>query len=111
MKKLSPEAEKLRTSILSQFTFDDDAALAILETGLRALDLMNAAQKVVDKDGLTVQGDRGGVKAHPLLAVIRDQRAQFMAAVKQLRLNIDDGEIRKPGRPTSFERFRAGKGI
>ena len=50
---------------------------------------MHGAQAVVDKQGLTVSGDRGQIKAHPLLSVIRDSRAQFLMALKHLNLDIE----------------------
>lgn len=109
LKKLSSKARKLRKGILEQFVFEDDASLAILDTAVRAFDLMNEAQAVVDEEGLTVQGDRGGVKAHPLLQVIRDQRAQFLAALKSLKLDIETGEGNGPGRPTDFEFRKKGR--
>ena len=96
--KLSSNADKLKKSIIADYGIDDDAGLAILQTALEAYDLFHSAQKVVDKDGLTVQGDRGGVKAHPLLSVIRDARAQFLAGLKALNLDLEPLQ-KGPGRP------------
>jgi hypothetical protein len=110
MKKLSDESENLKSKILEQFVFQDDASLEILQTGLEARDLYHEAQEQVDMDGLTVSGDRGGCKAHPLLAVIRDQRAQFLAAMKLLlHLDVAGIESQGPGRPSDYDRFKAGK--
>jgi hypothetical protein len=111
MKKLSTEAEKLKKSILDQFSFEDDASIAILQTAMQAFDLMNEAQAIVDEAGLTVQGDRGGIKAHPLLPVIRDARAQFLAGLKALHLELEPATSKGPGRPTVYERYMSGKGI
>jgi len=89
MKKLSKEALKLRESILKEFVIDDGAGKAILNTALMAYDLMNDAQAVVDAEGMTVSGDRGNVKSHPLLATIRDARSQFLMGLKHLNLEVD----------------------
>lgn len=65
MKKLSKEATKLKKAILKEYAITDDAGISILQTAMEAFDLMHGAQTVVDKQGLTVAGDRGGIKAHP----------------------------------------------
>jgi P27 family predicted phage terminase small subunit len=98
MKKLSKEAAKLKNAIMKEYDISDDAGISILQTAMEAKDLMHAAQAVVDKQGLTVAGDRGGIKAHPLLSVIRDARAQFLMALKNLNLDLEPLRD-KPGRP------------
>lgn len=98
MRKLSKQAIKLKKGILKEYDISDEAGNAILQAGLEAFDQMHEAQRVVDKDGLTVRGDRGQIKAHPLLSVIRDSRAQFLMALKHLNLDIEP--LRDtPGRP------------
>jgi len=89
---------RLKKSILTEYDISDEAGLAILQTALEAHDLMHEAQKVVDRDGLTVRGDRGQIKAHPLLSVIRDARSQFLMALKHLNLDIEPLQ-HGPGRP------------
>lgn len=110
MKDLSEQAESLKQAILQDFDDWGDAELAILQTGLEAYDLLHECQAVVETDGLTVQGDRGGVKAHPLLSTIRDSRAQFLMALKHLKLDAGAMQQKSPGRPTAYDRARAGKG-
>ncbi len=102
---LSEPAHRLKKAILEQFVFEDDASLAILDSGIQAFDLMSAAQAQVVAEGLTVPGDRGGKKAHPLLSVVRDARSGFLQAMKALRLEIgaDEKVSRGPGRPTWYE--------
>jgi len=96
IKKLSTQAEKLKKAILKEYDITDEAGIAILQTAVEAMDLMRQAQRVVTKDGLTVKGDRGQIKAHPLLSVIRDQRAQFLMALKHLNLDLEP--LRDKGR-------------
>ena len=101
MKKLSKEAAKLKRAILKEYDISDEAGIAILQTAMDAFDAMHDAQVLVDTQGLTVFGDRGQIKAHPLLSVIRDARAQFLMALKHLNLDIEplrDGRGRPPGR-------------
>jgi len=87
--KLSTHAAKLKKSIIEEYDIVDQAGIAILQTAIEALDLMRRAQKEVEKDGLTVKGDRGQIKAHPLLSVIRHQRSQFLSALKALNLDLE----------------------
>jgi P27 family predicted phage terminase small subunit len=99
MKKLSVEARKLKESLIEEYSIVDKACLLLLNTAMEAYDEFQKAKAVVDKDGLTVRGDRGGIKSHPLLATIRDCRSQFLTAIKMLNLDIipsNDG----PGRPS-----------
>lgn len=101
MKKLSKEATKLKKGILKEYDISDEAGIAILQTAMEAYDMNHEAQKIVDKQGLSVRGDRGQIKAHPLLSVIRDSRAQFLMALKHLNLDIEplqSGPGRPPGR-------------
>jgi len=100
MKKLSKEATKLKNGILKEYDITDKAGVAILKTAIEAFELMHSATAEIDKDGLTVKGDRGQVKAHPLLSVIRDSRAAFLAGLKALQLDLEPikGIGRPPGR-------------
>ena len=98
MKKLSKESAKMKKSFMQEYAINDDYGLILLQTAMEARDVMILAQKQVDIDGLTVAGDRGQLRAHPLLTTIRDARSQFMMALKHL--NIDILPLRdKPGRP------------
>jgi hypothetical protein len=64
----------------------DDAALAVLQSALEAKDRADKARAILDKEGLTTAGDRGGQKAHPCCAIERDARAAFLAAMRFLKL-------------------------
>jgi hypothetical protein len=99
LKDLSPESLALKELILKEYGDDDPVFNAILDAGLRALDLYHEAQSRVDEEGLTIRGDRGGLKAHPLLDTIKSARSQFFAAMKQLKIDLPDDELRGPGRP------------
>ncbi len=98
MSKLSRRAAKFKREIQKEYVITDEAGLAILQTAAEAYDAMHAAQAVVDEQGLTVKGDRGQIKAHPLLSVIRDARSSFLAALRALNLDLEPLRDR-PGRP------------
>jgi len=101
MKKLSKEATKLKNSLAKEYDIGDEAGRLLLQTAFEAYDEFQDAKVIVDRDGLTVRGDRGGIKSHPLLSVIRDARGQFLMALKALNLDLEplrDGRGRPPGR-------------
>jgi hypothetical protein len=104
--KLSHSAKKLQAACEEQFDGWDSAKQAIFLEGLKARDFAQKCIKIVEKEGLTVAGDRGGTKAHPLLAAIRDSRAQFLMAMKMLKLNVDESSEKAPGRPTNFQLWK-----
>lgn len=96
--RLSAEARKVKKDILEEYSIDDAAGLRILETACEAFDRMRAAQKEIRRDGMTVTDRWGQVKAHPLCSVERDARAQFLAALKHLNLDVEPLKS-GPGRP------------
>jgi hypothetical protein len=87
--------------IVSDFAMADDVAgLAILTSALEALDRANQARDILTREGLTVQGDRGGLRTHPCVQTERDNRAAFFQGMKLLRLDCQTEPIRSgPGRP------------
>ena len=95
---LSKEAHKLQLNILREYEISDGAGLAILKTALESFDRMNEAREIISKEGLQVCDRFGQLKAHPLLVIERDSRSQFLAALKQLNLDLEP--LRDaPGRP------------
>ena len=95
--KHSKEAMKLVKALRGEYAIGDSGGLAILEELAANYDTIQEASQVVRRDGLTVPGDRGGVKAHPLLAVIRDARASLLQCLKML--NLDVVPLKDVGRP------------
>ncbi len=73
------------------YTIADEPAISILAAAMASWDLWHRAQAQVDAEGMTVLGDRGGQKAHPLLAVVRDARSQFFLGLKALHLDTTTG--------------------
>lgn len=95
---LSKEAKRIWKELTSEYGIDDAGGRAILKTGLEAYDRATGARLAIDKEGLTIKDRFGTSKPHPLLACERDARSQWLAALKQLNMDIEplrDG----PGRP------------
>ena len=87
--RLSPEAKKLWTSISDEFSVDDPSGLQLLGIVCESLDLMRKAQARVKVDGLTCRDRYGAIRAHPMLATIRDARSAMLAALRDLHLDIE----------------------
>lgn len=95
---LSKEAAEWYERLISEYGISDDAGLLLLQTGLEAFDRMRECQLAVVRDGAQIKDRFEQLKPHPLLSVERDSRAQMLAALKSL--NLDMEPLRdKPGRP------------
>jgi P27 family predicted phage terminase small subunit len=95
---LSTEAKAWWKRLAGEFQIDDDAGLLLLQTAMEAFDRMRLAQEAISDDGLTVLDRFGQRKAHPLLPAERDSRAQMLAALRALNLDVEPLHDR-PGRP------------
>ena len=97
-KNTRSEAKREARRIMTEYDIKDAGGLIILQSFADAYTAELNAQDQVDREGLTFEDRFGQVKANPLLPVIRDARAQKLAALKMLNLDIEplrDG----PGRP------------
>jgi P27 family predicted phage terminase small subunit len=83
--------------LVADYGIADAAGLHVLRVGLEAHDTMRRAQAAITRDGATTKDRFGQVKSHPLFAVVRDSRAQFLQAMKQL--NFDLEPLKAVGRP------------
>ena len=83
--KLSKKAIRLKEAILNECDITDQAGTIMLEAALQAYDTMHKAQAILDKQNLTIFGDKGLIKAHPLLTIIKDLRMQFLCTLGHLR--------------------------
>ena len=91
-------AKRETNRLIREYDITDAAGEALLRTFASAFSLEIGCQEQIDKEGLTIIDRFDQVKAHPLLATIRDARSQKLAALKALNLDIEplhDG----PGRP------------
>jgi len=95
---ISPEAADWWRRIVAEYSVNDEAGKLLLQTALEAFDRMRGAQQIIEHDGATVLDRFGQAKAHPLLTVERDSRAQMLAALKALHFDVEPLRD-KPGRP------------
>ena len=97
-RELSAAHRKLWAELTTEYGICDLGGLEVLRSGLQSLAQAEVAEQIVAEDG-AVQTDRFGQKrAHPLLAVARDFRAQWQAALKALNLDVQPAQP-GPGRP------------
>ena len=97
-KTLSSEAKSIWRKLVAEYSIEDEGGYQVLQVGLEAYCRMRDAQKQIASDGVTTTDRFGQVKAHPLLPVERDARAQYLAALKALNLDLEPLRDR-PGRP------------
>lgn len=95
---LSTDAASWWTRIVREYSIDDDAGYLLLQTAMEAFDRMRGCQTAIARDGELVRDRFEQMKPHPLLPTERDARAQMLAALKALNLDIEPLRDR-PGRP------------
>jgi hypothetical protein len=98
-KTIRIEARKEAKRLIDEYEISDAGGLVLIQTFADAFTTELNAQDIVNKEGLTSKDRFGQTRAHPLLTVIRDSRAQKMAALKQLNLDLEPLK-EKPGRPS-----------
>jgi len=84
--------------LADEYDITDSGGLRWLEIYADADTTVRDGEDAIKKDGMTFLDRFGQAKAHPLLSVIRDARAQKMAALKALCLDMEPLNDR-PGRP------------
>ena len=82
-----PECEIWKHTF-SEYDLSTDIAVDVLRTALEAHRRAREAREAIERDGMTVVGRDNQMKPHPLLAVERDARAQWLAAIKQLGIEL-----------------------
>ena len=73
---------------LNEYDLTTEMAIDVLRTALEAHMRAREAREAIQRDGMTVAGRDDQLKPHPLLAVERDARAQWLAAIKALGLEL-----------------------
>jgi len=96
-KELSKLARRLWVELQTDFVLSDSAGQVLLTQALHAWDRCEAARKLVDREGPILQDRFGQAVPHPAAKIERDSRAQFLAALKAL--NLDVAAAKPPGRP------------
>ena len=87
--KLSKEATRWRNRIKRDYSITDKAGLLLLQAACEAFDEMRAAQQEMGAN--PIYTDRfGQPQEHPAAKIIRASRAQMIAALKALNLEISN---------------------
>jgi len=94
---LSGASRRLFKRLCSEYRIDDGGGRETLRSGLRSLEQALQAEAIVAADGPMLTDRFGQRRAHPMLVIARDFRAQWLAALRQLHLAI--GKPPKIGRP------------
>jgi hypothetical protein len=92
---LAQEEAELYASITRAYGLKDEAALVILEEGLRSLQIARECNEEIRLQGRIVFEGRddagrgiGRQKLNPLCNLERDSRAAFLTAMRQLNLEL-----------------------
>ena len=97
---LSPEGAAFYRRVAAEYGISDAGGLALLTAAAEVLDRAASCRVAIEKDGLTTVGVKRRVVPHPLLRVEHAARAQMIAALRQLNLDMAparDGPGRPPG--------------
>ncbi len=89
---LSLAGRTLWTRLQSEYNVCDAAGLAVLEQAMRSFERCEAARRQLDREGITFKDRWGQRRPHPALPVERDSRAAMLQAIKQLGVEIPEGE-------------------
>lgn len=98
---LKVSGRSLWKAAVAVFDFDEHE-LALLRESCRTLDALDALQTAVDLDGVVVESPQG-VKAHPALVEVRQQRITYARLIAQLGIPAGDEDkvgksARRPAR-------------
>jgi P27 family predicted phage terminase small subunit len=74
--------------VFEDFKHSTHLAADVLRSGLESHQRARECREAIERDGATVEGRDGQLRAHPLLAVERDSRAAWLAAIKLLGLEL-----------------------
>jgi P27 family predicted phage terminase small subunit len=74
--------------VFEDFELSTRTAEAVLTAALEAHQRARECREAITREGMTLGGRDGQAKVHPLLAVERDARQAFLAAVRALGLEL-----------------------
>jgi hypothetical protein len=94
---LSDGSKRLFAEICDAYGIVDSGGRQTLRSGLKSLQQAEEAERIVETEGRMVTDRFGQRRAHPMLVIARDFRAQWLQALRQLNLAI--GEPPQVGRP------------
>lgn len=95
---LKASGRALWKAVLSDYVLDQHE-LTVLREAARTADTCDALQALVDDEGLTAPSSQG-VRAHPALVELRQQRVTFARLLTALRIpagEVEDGRTQARG--------------
>lgn len=96
---LSKATRQWWTRMVSEYGLEGEFhALKLLTIASEALDRRTEARQAIAKDGVFVIDRFGQTKAHPGIAVERDQAIVFTRCLRELALPIEDPDNARPPR-------------
>ncbi|MPY75300.1 MAG: hypothetical protein GEU87_13670 [Alphaproteobacteria bacterium] len=106
MKKPPPHlgtyGKALYSGLIADFGIDDSAGLALATMAAECLDRLRDAQALIEKHGMLVSTDGGGLKTNGAVAVEHNSHNRMLAALRAL--NVDLEPLRdRPGRPSGAD--------
>jgi phage terminase small subunit len=96
---LSKEGKEIWNKNNEEFSLDAEA-FPVLKTAVENYDRMNAARKLIKKEGFVVSDPSGRKRTHPAVSVEKEARSGFLQSWRLLGLNTEiPGPVgRPPGR-------------
>lgn len=88
-RSLGPEGRTLWRRLRAEYGIQDAGGLALLRTACECRDLEVDAMQQARQDGLSTVDRYGQRRPHPLLSAARDARAQMLAALRALNLDVE----------------------
>ena len=85
---LGEPERQIWSHVLGDYELSTETAIDVLTTALEAHARAREARETISREGMQVVGRDGQAKSHPLLTVERDARAQWLAAIKALGVEL-----------------------
>ena len=86
--QLPKNGKALQKMLIDTYQIQSGAALALVAIAAEALNSALEAEKLVEEHGRLIPGERGGLRANPMLTVSRDCRRRLLDALKTLNLEL-----------------------
>jgi phage terminase small subunit len=102
-KGLSAAAGARWRELQAEYGIEDSGGLSILLLHVQALMTAASAQKILDREGLTIVDRFGVARSHPACTVLRDARSQMLSTLRALNLDVIPNRERA-GRPAGGRR-------
>lgn len=108
-KSLGKKGRAFYNAVCKQFIFEDAHARELLRQCAQCLDVIGDCEKELSQAESLVVLDRfSQSKPHPLLSVLRDQKALFTRICRELQL---DSEVMQESKPPRLGKYYQVKGM